>query len=98
MVKPECDSEADAIIIIGWGFAMITILVILILLMLFLYYKKRKKTITEFLPILFVYLFSIILGIGSIGTQIPISPYFQIFFVLFQSTYFFLSALEIYNN
>jgi len=66
--------------------------------MLLLYYKKGQKTIEEFLPILVIYLFSIILGMTAIGTQMPISPFFQIFFLIFQTVYFFLSALEVYDN
>ena len=93
---PVCECEADAIILSAWIIISILILVFLMVLMLFMYYSKKKPI--EFVPILIVFLFSIILGIGSFSIQFPLTPYFQIFFVLFQTVFFVLTALEHYNN
>jgi len=90
---PVCESEIEAIILIGWMFASLLILVLLILLMLYLYTKE------EFEPILIVFLFSLFIGIMSLSlVNIPFTPWFQIFFMLFQTIMFFLKAFEYYYN
>jgi len=93
--EPPLDDEyiVDAIIFKGWIFGTIGIMFILMILTLFLYFKTR-----EFISILLVFLFSIILGISSFSIQLPFTPWFQIFFVLFQSIFFVLTALNYYNN
>lgn len=90
---PACACEADAIILSAWIAISLSILIFLMLLMLFMYYAKGRR---QFLPILVVYLFSIILGMGSISIQFPITPYFQIFFMLFQSVYFILTTIDMF--
>lgn len=70
----------------GWMFATIGIILLMIFLMLFLYLKTR-----EFIPILFVYCFSLLLGVISFSvSRIPFTPYIQIFFMLFQTIIFYL--------
>lgn len=88
---PVCECEADAIILSAWIIISLLILVFLMCLMLFLYYTKGRR---QFLPILIIYLFSIIIGIGSFSIQLPLTPYFQIMFLLFQSIYFVLTGLD----
>jgi len=92
---PVCECEADAIILSTWIIVSLLILVFLIGLTLFLYYSKKR---IEFVPILIVFLFSIIIGIGSFSIQLPLTPYFQIFFILFQTIFFVLAALNYYTN
>jgi len=90
---PVCECEAEAIILTGWLLMSILMLVFLMVLMLFMYYSKKRS---EFTPILIIFLFSIILGIGTISIQLPLTPYFQIFFMLFQTIFFVLAALDYY--
>lgn len=90
---PDDECIADTIIRKSWMFGTIGIMFFLMVITLFLYLKTK-----EFLPILFVFLFSIIISIGSISIQLPFTPYFQIFFMLFQTIFFMLAALNYYNN
>jgi len=91
---PDCASEAEAIIIVGYMFASMIIMIILIVFTLYLYFNTK-----EFLPILFVFLFSIVIGMTSFeGAFIPFTPWFQIFFVLFQTIFFVLKALNYYDD
>jgi len=90
---PVCECEAEAIILSMWIIISLSILIFLMSLMFFMYYSKRR---IEFVPILLIFLFSIILGIGSISIQLPLTPYFQIFFILFQTIFFVLAALDYY--
>jgi len=91
---PDCVNEAEAIIIVGYTFASITIMLVLIVLTLYSYLK-----IKSFLPITIVFLFSIVIGTSSLeGAFIPFTPWFQIFFVLFQTIFFALKALSYYDS
>ena len=91
---PLCECEAQAIMLVGWMFAICLILVLLIYLMLYLYVK-----IEEFEPMLIVFLFSLIIGTTSLSViDIPFTPWFQIFFMLFQTVLFLLKALQYYYN
>lgn len=92
---PVCEYEAEAIILSTWIIISLSILVFLMTLTLFIYYTKKRM---EFIPILIIFLFSIIIGIGSFSIQLPLTPYFQIFFMLFQTIFFVLAALDYYNN
>ena len=61
--------------------------------MVIMYMKVRI-----FLVILIIYLFSLIIGINSLSLEyIPFNPYFSIFFILFQSSFFISISLEIYK-
>ena len=92
---PICDCEADAIILAAWITISLSMLIFLMLLMLFMYYSKKR---TEFTPIIIIFLFSIILGVGSFSIQFPLTPYFQIFFMLHQTIFFVLESLDYYNS
>ncbi|QYW08121.1 hypothetical protein 15570_00024 [Lokiarchaeota virus WyrdV1] len=92
---PVCECEADAIILSAWIIISLSILIFLMVLTLFMYYSRKP---IEFVPMLIIFLFSIIIGIGSISIQLPLTPYFQIFFMLFQTIFFVLVALDYYNN
>lgn len=75
-------------------FLSIFIIIVLLLLMLYLYLKARN-----FLIILVVYLFSLIIGISSLTTlYIPFTPFIQIFFILFQTVIFILTAITLIDN
>ena len=71
----------------------IYVLLLLMLIMLVIFFKMN-----EFLLILITFLFSLIIGFNSlmIGTM-AFSPYFQIFFLMFQSVIFYISAIGEYN-
>lgn len=91
---PLCECEAQAILLVGWMFGICLILILLILLMLYLYTK-----IKEFEPILIVFLFSLVIGVMSLSViDIPFTPWFQIFFMLFQTIMFLLKAFEYYYS
>lgn len=65
----------------------------LMVLMLVLYLKFRFFHI-----ILIVFLFSIVIGMYSIADySLPFSPYFQLFFLTFQSVIFILTSND-YSN
>jgi len=66
------------------------VLIVFIILMMILYAKLR------ILPIItLVMLISLIIGVVSIQLQYnPFTPWFQIFFILFQSVFFLRAAFE----
>ena len=66
------------------GFS-IFVLILLIVFMVYLYLRIKKT-----LPILVVFLFSLIIGVLSISSRIPFTPFTQIFFTLFQTIFFYL--------
>lgn len=66
------------------------ILIVLMFVMIVLYLKVRY-----FLAILLVFLFSLILGVLALEIEIPLTPYFQILFILFQLVIFLITAIEI---
>ena len=75
-------------------FIHIFILVLFIVLMIYTY-----KSIKEFLIIVIVYGFSMIIGFEyMIHGHPPFSPMIEIFFLLFQSGIFLLSSLEYIEN
>jgi hypothetical protein len=83
---PDCVCEAEALLIIGYLFASIVFMVFLMVLMIYLYVK-----IDRFLPLLVVFLFSIIIGMVSFsGSYLPFTPFIQLFFILFQTIIFYL--------
>jgi len=87
---PECDCEAQAIILMSYIAFSIIFLVILMVLMMYFYKKVRRL-----LPIIVIFLFSIIIGIYSISiVGLPFTPWFQLFFILFQSVIFYMSIEE----
>jgi len=75
-------------------FLAVFILVILLVIMIILYLKMRL-----FLPILVVFLFSLIIGINSMSLEyIPFNPYVSVFFILFQSVIFIETSLQQYKR
>jgi len=76
------------------GLFILIILMILMIIMTILYFKIRFYS-----PILVLFLFSIIIGFNSmIYEYIPFNPYFSIFFILFQSTFFLEISLLKYSR
>jgi len=95
---PPTDIEAVAITNIGLMYAHIFILIFLLLLMLFLYLKSSKE-LKEGLPILVIYLFSLLIGIKSFEhPHTPFSPLLESFFLIFQTVIFLLTAFNVYDN
>ncbi len=91
---PPTIIEAEAITNIGLMFAHLFVLVFFMLLMLYLFMK-----IVNFLPILVVYTFSLLVGIDSLThLHTPFSPLFELFFLMFQTTIFLLTAFNVYDN
>lgn len=87
---PECECYAQAIRVVGYMFASMATMIILIVLMIYFYMKVK-----EFLPILVVFLFSIVIGMVSFGGAfIPFMPWFQICFMLIQTVFFYLYLEE----
>lgn len=67
-------------------------IILLFVIMIYCYLKIRI-----FLVILVIYLFSLVIGVLSFNESIiPFTPYLQIFFLLFQTTIFFLVAKEVF--
>lgn len=86
--------EAVAITNMGYMFAEILVIMFFMILMIYLYRKMKRET----LPILIVFLFSLLVGLeGLTHFHTYFSPYFEIFFLLFQASIFALSVLEYYN-
>lgn len=78
---------------------MVVVLFLFMALIVVLYLKLENNTIEKFLIILTVFLFSIIIGTTAIVEfAIPFSPYLQLFFLLFQTIFFILTALESYKG
>lgn len=70
------------------------VIIFLFIIMLFCYLKIRV-----FIVILLIYLFSLIIGFSSMNESIiPFTPYLQIFFLLFQTVIFTITALEVFRN
>lgn len=70
------------------------ILFMLMILMIILYLKMRV-----FLIVLVLFLFSLVIGMSSIQEgAIPFSPYIQIFFLLFQTTIFFIVSMGVFYD
>ena len=91
---PPTVIEAEAITNIGLMFAHLFILVFFLVLILYLFMK-----IVNFLPILVVYMFSLLVGLDSFThLHTPFSPLFEIFFLMFQTTIFLLTAFNVYDN
>lgn len=88
------DVEAEAITNIGFMFADILIFIILIVLMIYLYKKIESN-----LPMIVVFLTSLILGMEMLSHgHTHFSPMIEIFFLLFQTSIFLMKALESYKS
>ena len=74
-------------------FLSVFILIVLMVLMIGMYKYFRIWWI-----ILVVFLFSLIIGGLSISVgDIPFSPYFQIFFIIFQSVFFIIMTMKVFK-
>lgn len=74
-------------------FMGLTITGVLMLGMVYFYLRVRK-----FLVILTVFLFSIVFGISALFiASFPFTPYFQLFFIAFQSVMFLKTTQDYYN-
>jgi len=84
---PECDCEAQAIIQMAFaGFSILFLIVLMVIM--FYFYTKIKKL----LPIIAVFLFSLIIGLYSLSSMaFPFTPWFQLFFILNQTIFLYLS-------
>jgi len=70
------------------------VLIILMFLMVYLYSKHRI-----FLPILIVFLFSMIMGNMSLEiVNFPFTPYFQTFFIIFQTIFLLITSIEVFKS
>lgn len=67
-------------------------LIVMIVLMSFVFAKWQI-----FLVALVIELFSLIFGVYALGIAIPLAPYFQIFFIMYQSTIFLLISSKAYK-
>ncbi len=90
---PDPTHSGQEIENVGLMFAHFFMLIILIILMIYLVVKFKKHS-----TIITVYLFSMIIGVISLqDTFIPCTPYFQILFLMFQTTLFIEYALNEYK-
>jgi len=68
-------------------------LIFLMGLMIFLYLKMRV-----FPLMVIVYGFSLWMFSYSLNVDFPLTPIFQIFFIVFQSVLFIITSIEVYNH
>jgi len=88
---PETETE-----ILEATFTTIHFVILFFLIILLIY---CFKVIRNILPIITVYAFSLIIAMESLThSHFPISPMFEIFFMIFQTSIFIVSALDYYNN
>jgi len=79
---------------IGLMAGHLVMLIFLIILMIYLY-----KKISHILPMIIIYMFSLIFGVICIGSVYMIfSPYFALFFIFFQSSIFLMNGLDEFNK
>ena len=76
------------------GILTFMLLIILMLLMIYIYAKNRRFTI-----ILVIFLFSLVIGMTAFSVEgVPLTPYFQLLFLLFQTVIFILTAIDLYQE
>lgn len=89
--------EAEAILNIGYMFA--DFLIILLFLILIIYIYKKMDTKYDFLSIIIVYLFSVVISIEALShVHTHFSPMLEIFFLLFQTSIFVIYSLKFYER
>jgi len=76
---------------LGLDIVMSGFLLIFLMILMLVFYAKF-----QILPLVIVlYLFSVVIGVLSLQKgDIPFSPYFQSFFLLFQSVLFILTIID----
>lgn len=68
----------------------IFLLVVLVALMLICFQKFR------YFPVIFtLWVFSMVLGVMALNVDLPLSPFIQIFFLVFQSIMFILDVFDV---
>lgn len=91
---PDPTHAGQEIEFVGVVFACILMLILMMVLMIYAYKKIRK-----FLPVLIIFLFSLIMGISTMSVLgFPHTPWFQLFFILFQTVIFYYSVIELQEN
>ena len=70
----------------------------MIALMLILYFKIPAFLTIKFPLITIIYVFSLMLGISLIAVDIYQNLWFQLFFILFQTVIFFITAIEYFES
>ena len=91
---PDPTHAGQEIEFIGVMFASILMMMIMMILMIYAYKKIRK-----FLPVLIIFLFSLVFGMSAMSVLgIPFTPWVQLFFILFQLIIFYYSVIELQEN
>lgn len=70
---------------------MITVfmLIFIMIISVIIYLKARRWVL-----MLTVYLLSLILGIQALNVSLPLAPYFQIFFIMFETILFVMTSFD----
>lgn len=75
---------------------VLSIVILIFLLVLMIYFYGKKKI---FLPILTIYLFSMIMGLMALRIDnFPFTPYLQTFFIVIQTVFLLLTAIEVFHK
>jgi len=75
------------------------VMIILILLIGFMFFLYLKPFTYNYLIILIVFLFSLIIGMESMTYEyLPFNPYLSIMFLLIQTIIFLISSFKLYQN
>lgn len=92
---PDPTHAGQEIEFIGLMFGVFLLFIILICLMLYM----SKKMSKDIISIIVIYMCSLMLGIQSISMEFfpLVFIWFQLFFLLFQSSLFFSNILAYYN-
>ena len=88
--------EAVAITNIGLMFSHYLTLIIMVILIIYCY-----KNIKDYLPIIVVYMFSILFGMEGLShthLQTGYSPLLEVFFMVFQSSIFIIASIDYYTT
>ncbi len=69
---------------------------ILIVVMLFstYYYLKVRNWIVESV----IFVFSLVIGGMSLSIELPMYPYFQVFFIVYEAVLFMLTSISLYQR
>lgn len=90
-------TEPQAIIDVSFMFADILLIMFLICLMLYLF--NKLSSYKDSLPLIFIYLFSILIGMEALEHfHTHFSPTLEILFIMFQTIIFLLASFKVYSN
>ena len=89
----------ESIIVLNTPYIILSLFIlfslIIIISLLFITLKKKEN----YLLFLIIFLFSLLIGVISLTEYIiPFTPYLQFFFLLFQSSIFIITSLEVYKK